>query len=315
MLEHRNYGNIPLENMKDLATTIFVIIDDLYRESIPDSIKYRTNADKKELSDSEIIAIAVLGEAMSNDSEKAWLSFVSRNLRDLFPQMTDRSRFNRVKRNLAWAIQHVRICLNGLLNLPMPDLRIADSAPLRVCEFGRACFTKSFKGYGAAYGYCPSKKETYFGYKLHVLCATNGVVTDFAVGPADVDDREALWELTEPYKGGLWVIGDKGYVGADFADGLLQENGARLVCLKRRNAKEQYPKGFRRKIFKIRRRVETTFSQLADQFKIETTRAKSYRGLLVRLNVKVLAYNLCFFINQLLGLPPSEIPKIKGLVF
>ena len=38
--------------------------------------------------------------------------------------------------------------------------------PIPVCKFGRAYFSKLFKDI-STYGYCASKKETYFGLKLH----------------------------------------------------------------------------------------------------------------------------------------------------
>lgn len=40
---------------------------------------------------------------------------------------------------------------------------VIDSFPLAVCKLGRARYCRSFRSYGADYGKCPSKKETYFG--------------------------------------------------------------------------------------------------------------------------------------------------------
>jgi IS5 family transposase len=283
MLELGTYGSIPVANMKDLATTIFVLIDDLCREVIPKEVQNRLHKEKAKLSDSKIITISILGEMTSNDSEKAWLSFVAKNMRDLFPNMCERSRFNRVKRNLVLVIEHVRISLNQYL-LPCSDnLRIVDSAPLQVCEFGRARYCRLFSCHGASYGVCPSKKQTYYGYKFHALCTDNGVISDFIITPANVDDKAAVWELVEQYNRHLLLISDKGYISTRLADDLLNEKGIKLLYMKRDNAKDQYPKRLRQAIFKVRRRVETSFSQLADQFNIETTRAKSLWGLNVRL--------------------------------
>ena len=50
------------------------------------------------LSDSEVITIALLGELLGMDSEKAWYGFVRKNCRALFPQFLERSRFNRRRR-------------------------------------------------------------------------------------------------------------------------------------------------------------------------------------------------------------------------
>lgn len=315
MLELNTYGSIQTEDIKDLTTTIFVIIDDLYQMVVPKEVKERLHKEKACLSDSEIITISIIGEMMSNDSEKAWLSFVSKNMRDLFPRMCERSRFNRIRRNLVRVIDYIRFRLNPYYDVCEDDLRIADSFPLQVCEFGRANFCKSFKGYGASYGVCASKKLTYYGYKVHALCTTNGFIADFILTPANVDDREAVWELVESYNRHIWMIGDKGYISTRLAVDLQNEKGISLVYMKKDNAKDQYPKGFRQFIFKIRRRIETSFSQLADQFNAERTRAKSLVGLNVRLQTKILAFNICFLLNQMLGLPFQDQAKIKSLVF
>lgn len=84
--------------------------------------------------------------------------------------------------------------------------------------------------------------------------------------------------------------------------------------MKKSNAKIQYPKQIRQLIFKFRRRIETTASQLAGQLNIERVIAKSLWGLQTRIKTKILAYNLCYFINALMG-KDIHFSKIKELVF
>ena len=74
---------------------------------------------------------------------------------------------------------------------------VIDSFPLAVCKFGRARYCRSFWGYGADYGKCPSKKETYFGYKAHALITLEGYITAFEVTLAFTDDREGLRDIVE----------------------------------------------------------------------------------------------------------------------
>ena len=305
--------NIPLEDLKDLVTVLYVLIDDLYAQYVPLSIQCRRHKAKAILSDSEIITIAVLGEILSVDSENAWIAYVRRNLRDLFPRMCERSRFNRLRRNLHAVISQIRTALGSQLDCTADNLRIVDSFPLPVCVFGRAKYTKAFKGENAHYGYCASKKETYFGYKVHALCTANGYITDFLMTPASTDDRDALWELIDTYHRHLHLIGDKGYTGAVFAENLRMEKGALLTARKRSNAKNPDPRTLVRAVFTIRRRIETSFSQLAGQFNITRVYAKTLWGLSTRLQSKILAFNLCFAINLLLG---HDHPAcIKSLAF
>jgi IS5 family transposase len=313
-MEFRKDCSIPLEDLKDLATIIFVIIDDLYEESIPDEIKHRKHKKKAILTDSEIITIVVLGEILSVDSENAWVSYVRKNMKDLFPRMCERSRFNRLHRNLSSVMMQIRIKLGTILDFTEDDLRIADSFPLPVCAFGRAKFAKAFKGENANYGYCASKKETYFGYKVHVLCTANGYITDFLISQASTDDRDAVWELIEGYNRRLLLVGDKGYTGTNLFRDLWEEKGVLMIALKRNNDKNPDPRPIRRTVFKIRRRIETSFSQLAEQFNAENVLAKSLWGLDTRLQSKFLAFSLCFAVNWLLG-RDDRIARIKSLAF
>ena len=176
----------------------------------------------------------------------------------------------------------------------------------------KAHFCKTFRGYGADYGKCSSKKETYFGYKVHALITLEGFITDFEITPASVDDRIGLRDLTDE-KSNITILGDKGYVGEELFE-YMQKAHICLMALKRSNSKEQYPKNVRRLIFRLRRRVETVFSQLSEQLHAERVLAKSMRGLKTRLVNKILAYDLCMVINHLFG-KTYDIQKIKQLIF
>lgn len=122
---------------------------------------------------------------------------------------------------------------------------------------------------------CPSKKETYFGFKVHVLITLEGYITAFEITPASTDDREGLRETL-------------------FEE--IREKGIRLMSLKPSNYKTNWPRKLRQLIFRLRRRVETVFSQLSEQMNAEKVLAKSYRGLCTRLQNKMLGHNLCIFI-------------------
>ena len=65
MLELNSYYIHKLENLTDLFTSIFVIIDDIYNEIIPMSIRNRRNIKDRKLSDSEIITISIVGELLT----------------------------------------------------------------------------------------------------------------------------------------------------------------------------------------------------------------------------------------------------------
>jgi hypothetical protein len=299
-------------DFKDFITVTYVIIDDIYQRVTPAHIKFRCNINDSKMSDSEIITISIVGELLTIDSENAWYKFCKRNFKDLFPTFCDRTRFNRTKRNLHSIIEQIRKEICRLMGCEDQLYRVIDSIPIPVCKFGRAHFHTTFKGFGAAYGRCASKKETYYGYKLHLLIALNGLVTDLLLTPANIDDRAAALELLSAYRN-ITVLGDKGYTGDEFTKTLKRRKGIIILPLKKNSDKLQFSRTMRRTIFRFRRRIETSGSQLSGQLNIERVLAKSLWGLLTRIKVKLLAFDLCFFINKLMGC--EEPARIKGLIF
>lgn len=312
MLKFQDNHTTTIASFEDFILTVFVIIDDLYVQYVPDEVSNRRNIQDAKLSDPEIITICICGELAGIDSENAWLSFVKRNYRHLFPKLCSRTRFNRTRRALQQMTELIRQKLLSVFSIPCSQYFVIDSFPLAVCKFGRARYCHSFRMDGADYGKCPSKKETYFGYKVHVLITLEGFITAFEVTPASTDDREGLRDLMINHSA-LTVLGDKGYVGEEFSQEMAGQ-GICLMALKRSNSKTNWPTQVRQLIFRLRRRVETVFSQLSDQLNAERVRARSFQGLCTRLVNKILAYDLCLALNYVLG-KNCEIGKIKQLVF
>lgn len=52
--------------------------------------------------------------------------------------------------------------------------------PIYACKFSRARFHKTYGGF-TDYGKCASKKETFYGLRLHSLIAFDGYITDFTL--------------------------------------------------------------------------------------------------------------------------------------
>ncbi|MDE6253342.1 MAG: IS982 family transposase [Lachnospiraceae bacterium] len=312
MLKFQNNNTTFIANFEDFILTVYVVIDDLYHQSAPSEVIHRRHVLDAKLSDSEIITISLCGELAGIDSENAWFSFVKKNYHHLFPQLCSRSRFNRTRRALMQTTDLLRQKMIYEFPIPISPYFIIDSFPLAVCKFGRARYCRAFCGYGADYGKCPSKKETYFGYKVYALITLEGYITTFEITPASTDDREGLRDIVEN-RSGLVILGDKGYVGENLSRE-MKEQGICLMALKLSNSKTDWSKSVRQLIFKQRRRIETVFSQLSEQLNAEKVPAKSFQGLCNRLVNKILAYNLCLALNSIFH-ETCEPGKIKQLIF
>lgn len=144
------------------------------------------------------------------------------------------------------------------------------------------------------------------------MITLEGYITTFEITPASTDDREGLRDIVNG-QSGLVILGDKGYAG-EFLTREMENQGICLMALKRSNSKTDWSKPVRQLIFKLRRRVETVFSQLSEQLNAERVLAKSFQGLCTRLTNKILGYNLCLALNSIFH-ETCELGKIKQLIF
>lgn len=169
MLELNNYYNTSIDNLKDFIIITFVIIDDIYQKVTLVYIKNRKNIDNAILSDSELLLLILKKHGLDSALKTLMIYFLT------FAQELD---FTELKNLYLIVVEQIRLELMSTLGYQYESLKVIDSMPIPVCKFGRAHFYKSFKP-EASYGKCPSKKETYYGFKLHATIALDGFITNF----------------------------------------------------------------------------------------------------------------------------------------
>ena len=298
-----------IADFTDFCLYAYVIVDDIVQEIAP---LFRRPGPAPVFSDSELIALCIIGECKGWDVETELLSNMEA-YRDLFPHLPEQSRFNRRRRNLMVAMNLIRRILLSQLDLAQDHHCVIDSLPIPAVQFHLVpTSTGDWPAYGADFGKVSTKKMTIFGYKLHLLITMNGLILDFELAPASASDLAVGFELLSEHTD-LEVIGDKGYISAYKAAELWQFNRIRLRTLPRSNQKKQLPRELRRLYNSIRQIIETVNGQLTEQLNIETNHAHSFRGLCARLYTKLTAHTLCIYINRLLGKP--DFLQIKTLAF
>lgn len=291
-----NKENLPTE---DMFLIVFALIDDLYQELVPDSVKYRPGHQRIIFTDSEVITLSILQEAHANDSETSFHRLVEKDYRNLFPALIERSRYHRRRKGLLAVQLHLLQHLMQTLRVGAAWL-IIDSAPVETASFVRSQSAKCSIP-EATYGFCPAKKRHFFGFRLHLLISNQGVILDFVLSPADVGERAVAAHLLSHFPGAV-ALGDNGYSGP-WLSGLYGLRSGRLWYGSRPSKLPSSKEEARLRRFHRRKRalIETVFSMLADQFTVETTRAHSLLGLKTRLAAKLLAFDLSFVINRMLG--------------
>ena len=248
---------------------------------------------KPKLSDLELIATNLTAEYMSIDSECQ----LFRILPDSLSSRIERSVYNRRKRNLFSYQETIRKRLVDHFN-EFEDYFVVDSMPLEVCKLSRSSRSNVCKEVDFSQpdkGFCASQQLHYYGYKLHAVCSVNGVIENMDITPASVHDIHYLKDIKAQMKD-CTLLGDKGYLSSNQQINLFESANITLEVPMRKNQKEYKRQPF---IFrKSRKRIETLFSQLCDQFMIRRNYAKSFQGFKTRIQSKITALTIIQFINK-----------------
>lgn len=283
----------------DFIITVFCLVDDEYKKIVT---PLRKGGFAPALSDSEIMTMEIVGEFQGKGTDKDIWSYFKNHWLELFPKIGCRTTFVRQAANVHVVKQIIQQRLAASLGAFSDTLHFIDGFPMPVCEFARAHFSHIFKG-KAAYGYCATKQETYYGFHGHLVVNSIGVITAGTFTAANVDERDVCPELMEKIQG--LAIGDKGFIRPILKEE-LGEHGLYLEIPLRDNMKDDRPEGFLKWMIGMRRLVETVIGQLAERFHIERVRARDLWHQASRFWRKVLAHTVCIKINLDLGNEPLQ---------
>lgn len=298
-----------INDFDDFCLWMYVVVDDICEQL---AFLFKRPGPAPECSDRELITMALVGECRGWDVETEMLSEWQEH-RDLFPRIPSQSRFNRRRRQLLPAFNLIRRVVLRWLDLAQDTQCVIDSLPIPVVKFHLVpSSTGDWPAHDATFGKVASKKQTIFGYKLHLLITFGGLILDFELAPAHASDLEVGFEVLSEHTQ-LDVLGDKAYISAEKAAELWRHNRIRLRTLPRRNQKQQLPPEVEHLINSVRQIIETVNGQLTEQFHIETNHAHTFWGLCTRLCTKLTAHTLCIYLNRLLGNP--NFLQIKALAF
>jgi Transposase DDE domain len=285
--------------LEDFITEVFCLVDDELKILLP-CLPQRSRGPRPRLSDSEVITLEIVGEHLGIDTDKGIWEYFTRHYKKLFPRLGSRFSFIRQSANLWSYKQALQIRFAEKLAVNEDTIHIVDGLPLTVCNFKRAPRRRVFPG-EAKLGRCETKGHVYCGFKGHLLVNTQGVIGGFTLTPANIDERQAAWDLLDPISGRL--LGDKGYAGKNNKELLKHETGILLLSGNRKNMKEQIPKALDYSINRVRKIVETVIGQLSERYHIEKVRARDLWHLTSRIARKLLAHSIATYMNYRLRRP------------
>jgi Transposase DDE domain len=281
-----------IADLDDLLCALYVFADDFLPKRDPSR-----PGRKPKLSDAEAICLAVAQVLLDCPKERRFLRFARRRLGHLFGYIPGQSGYNKRVRALAPQIAAVLGHLARISPSWCDGLRLVDATPVP-CGASRETVKRSeFAGH-AAYGYCAAHSRHFWGFKLYLLSASDGMPIAFELAPANTPEREVVAELLRRVElEGYTVIGDKGLSGTEIED-LVAALGGRFLRPDRRDETPRLGN-----LGGVRQWIEAIFDQYKDQLSLERHGAHTIDGLCARVAQRLLAFGTAIWHNWEIGEP------------
>jgi hypothetical protein len=258
------------------------------------------------VSDQELIALAVAQAITGLSSDRQFLGAIGKLLPGFFPQLPTQTRYNRRLRRLTPSLASVQLLVAELV--AEGSVRLADGTLIGCANYPGCGSHSAFAGF-AGYGYCPSKSEFVWGMRLVLIADIKGVPVGYdLVGPKTGEERETAFELAQAHPHSL-LFCDGGFWGAEY-DRSMELIDVQLLTPDKHRLGERPPGEIAKA--RIRLVIESVFSNLKRQMRLEQHLAKTLPGLAQRVAQRLLALTVGVLLNIELGRPPRALAAYDG---
>ncbi len=290
-----------LKDYRDLFTFVYCLVaDELERvENLPKT--------KCKWHPTEILTVQIVGEFVRKKTETA-IYELTYEYDDLFQKKISRSSFYKQLKKYAGYMPVLLSMIGNRIVNPNP-IKIIDSFPVPTKKLVRQNRGHNMGG-EAKVGYNAAKDEYFFGLKIIVQIAKNGVPERATFASANVHDSKTIINLVDGQKGCIF-IGDKG-CGSQKNREHCSKNESVLITPMKKNQKGAKEYNVHHKdLFKKRKKVET-FGSLLNLLNLPST-ARSLWVLEFRCFAKMIAIAASAVFNFLAG--KASILSIKIMQF
>jgi hypothetical protein len=295
-------------DVETFITWLYTVVDDYCQRCVPDLAR---SGPRASLTCSEVVTLAVFGQWRQFESERAFFRHACRHLRPFFPQLPDRSQFNRLLRCYQDAIVSFGLYLAHDLADP-PPFEALDSTAVPTRHAHR-------RGHGWLAGEANIGWSTNHGWfegvRLLAAVSPDGVITGFGLGPANVNDRAwadtflAVRQAPDPHLSspgdkavGPYLV-DKGFHGRQHERHWQVDYGATVIAPPEEGQHLVWSAALKRQMASLRQIVETAFNKLLYTFGLRDERPHDLSGLRARVAAKTALFNFCIWLNRQCGRP------------
>ncbi|MBS7230488.1 IS982 family transposase [Flavobacterium psychroterrae] len=273
---------------KDKIISIFCLIDDILQGiNHPEDVR-------RHVSDSEIILTAIVSSTSFYGNHCSAIKFMKEY--GFIPKMLDKSRFNMRLHKVGRLLYELFEIISSYFKDFCCEMQyIIDSFPVAVCKNMRITNSKILKGKKYR-GYTASMRNYFYGVKVQLLTTKNGIPIAFHFTPGKTADIKALGKMIDKLPAEASIYGYSAYTDYGLEDFSLMKKCVLLKIQRKSNAKRTDTIEQKNEKLKMRKRVETTISDIKKMFP-RTIHAVTLEGFLIKLTLFVFGLQLNKAIN------------------
>ena len=273
---------------KDKIISIFCLIDDILQ-----GIAHKEDI-RRRVSDSEIILTAIVSSTSFYGNHNSAIKFMKQY--GFIPNMLDTSRFNRRLHKVGSLLYEIfEIISSYFKDFCCERHYIIDSFPVAVCNNLRIANCKILKEEKWR-GYTASMRNYFYGVKVQLLTTKDGIPIAFHFTPGKTGDAKAIGKMIDKLPVEASLYGDSAYTDYGLEDIALERKGVLLKIQRKSNAKRIDTLEQKNQKLKMRKRVETTISDIKKMFP-RTIHAITLEGFLIKLTLFIFGLQLNKSIN------------------
>jgi hypothetical protein len=270
--------------MEEEITTVFYLCDELLK-----TVDNQEDSQVK-MNNAEIMTVALTASLFFSGNYERSREFLSEH--GYIPNMLSKSQYNRrllaIPENVWMALCNILAEIHKRTN--EGNEYAMDSFPIPVCDNIRISRSSIYEGEDYR-GYIASKKRYFYGLRVHIVVTKTGKPVEFVLTPGSLNDCGVLKQFNLDLPEGSTIYADKSYNDYEYEDLLKEAANINLSPLRKKNSKRPIAPwvNFIRK--SLRRRVETTASQINALFP-KTIHAVTPRGFELKVVLFIFAFSI-----------------------
>jgi hypothetical protein len=268
--------------MNDFTIAIYCFVDDYLQ------LAGKKTDSRRKLTDAELITTALVGARYFAGNMVVACNYMQVHQRSKMP---DKSNFNRQLHRLQATIAALFFALGACLKeLNTRSEYIIDSFPVAVCRNiriprCRLLTDEAYRGYNA------SKREYFYGFKVQIITTVQGLPVDYFIVAGSVHDGAALKAMNIDLPAGSCIYGDSAYLNYELEDLYAQCDCINLMIARKSNNKRKDHPALEFIKNTMRKRIETSFSEIEAAFP-RAIHAVTPEGFLLKLLLFIFAFTL-----------------------